>query len=116
MLFLWGCGATVAHRTFNPLVLGSNPSGPTVNLMDQIRYLCFKEETMSWVWILITMFVAPVVQPVVNNVAQKVQAKVQQTQINQPQSTQQPYIVYHEGRWWKLENGQWYVWRTTDGN
>ena len=28
-LVLQDCGATVAHRTFNPLVVGSNPSSPT---------------------------------------------------------------------------------------
>jgi hypothetical protein len=48
----------------------------------------------------------PVVQPALQNGVQKMSAKIQQVS-SQPQ----PYITYHEGRWWKLENGQWYVWK-----
>jgi hypothetical protein len=61
--------------------------------------------------LLVSIFM-PVVQPALQNGVQKMSAKIQQ------QAQPQPYITYHEGRWWKLENGQWYVWKenTNNGN
>ena len=61
---------------------------------------------MNWVVMLLMSILMPVVQPAVQNGVQKMSAKIQQIS-SQPQ----PYITYHEGRWWKLENGQWYVWQ-----
>jgi hypothetical protein len=60
---------------------------------------------MNWVVMLLVSIFMPVVQPAVQNGVQRLSAKIQQ------QSQPQPYITYHEGRWWKLENGQWYVWQ-----
>ena len=60
---------------------------------------------MNWVVMLLVSIFMPVVQPALQNGVQKLSAKVQQVQ------QQQPYVTYHEGRWWKLENGQWYVWQ-----
>jgi hypothetical protein len=59
---------------------------------------------MNWVVMLLLSIVMPVVQPALQNGVQKMSAKIQNVQ------SPQPYITYHEGRWWKLENGQWYVW------
>lgn len=61
---------------------------------------------MNWVVMLLVSIFMPVVQPALQNGVQKMSAKIQQVS-SQPQ----PYITYHEGRWWKLENGQWYVWK-----
>ena len=61
---------------------------------------------MNWVVMLLMSLLMPVVQPALQNGVQKMSAKIQQVS-SQPQ----PYITYHEGRWWKLENGQWYVWQ-----
>lgn len=67
---------------------------------------------MNWVVMLLMSLLMPVVQPALQNGVQKMSAKIQQVS-SQPQ----PYITYHEGRWWKLENGQWYVWQeNTNGN
>jgi hypothetical protein len=60
---------------------------------------------MNWVVMVLVSIFLPIVQPVVQNGVQKVAARVQQ------QAQPQPYIVYHNGEWWKLENNQWYVWR-----
>jgi hypothetical protein len=60
---------------------------------------------MNWVVMLLMSILMPVVQPTLQNGVQKMSAKIQQ--VSQPS----PYITYHEGRWWKLENGQWYVWQ-----
>lgn len=64
---------------------------------------------MNWLMVLLTFFM-PVVQPMVQTGVAKVQAKLQQQQVQQQQ---QPQIVFHEGRWWKYEQGQWYVWVPT---
>lgn len=63
---------------------------------------------MNWVVMLLLSIVMPVVQPALQNGVQKMSAKIQNVQVTQQP---QPYITYHEGRWWKLENGQWYVWQ-----
>jgi hypothetical protein len=83
--------------------VGSNPTGPTVD------WSSTKEETMNWIVMLIMSIVMPVVQPMVQNGVQQVQTRVQ-ARIQQQAQQPQPYITYHEGRWWKLENNQWYVW------
>ena len=62
---------------------------------------------MNWVVMLLVSLFVPVVQPALQNGVQKLAAKVQNVQ----QVAPQPHIVYHNGEWWKLENGQWYVWR-----
>lgn len=61
---------------------------------------------MNWIVMLLMSLLLPVVQPALQNGVQKMSAKIQQIS-SQPQ----PHITYHEGRWWKLENGQWYVWQ-----
>ena len=66
---------------------------------------------MNWVVMLLMSLLMPVVQPALQNGVQKMSAKIQQVS-SQPQ----PYITYHEGRWWKLENGQWYVWQEKTNN
>ena len=65
---------------------------------------------MNWLMILLSVFL-PIVQPVVQTGAAKLQAKLQPQQ--QVQQQQQPHIVFHNGRWWKYEGGQWYVWGPT---
>ncbi|NDD53227.1 hypothetical protein EBZ39_05030 [bacterium] len=60
---------------------------------------------MNWLLTLLLAIIVPVVQPMVHNGVQRMQAKMA------PQQQPQPYITFHEGRWWKLENGQWYVWQ-----
>lgn len=30
-----------------------------------------------------------------------------------PPEVGQPNVIFHDGRWWKYENGQWYFWRLT---
>lgn len=61
---------------------------------------------MNWVVMLLMSIFMPVVQPTLQNGVQQLAAKVQQRSVSQPQ----PYITYHNGQWWKLENGTWYVW------
>jgi len=68
----------------------------------------FKEEPMNWIVMLIMTILAPVVQPMVQRGAERVQAQLQQNQPQYGQPSPQPRFVYHEGRWWKFENGQWY--------
>lgn len=63
---------------------------------------------MQWVLILLSLFM-PIVQPVIQRGADKMAQRMGVQQAPQPQQ-QQPYVVFHEGRWWKYEHGQWYVW------
>lgn len=69
---------------------------------------------MNWLIALLVGILTPVVQPViqtgVEQLRDRVQVRVQQLQ--QPQ--QQAYVVYHEGRWWRCEQGQWYMWTGND--
>jgi hypothetical protein len=58
---------------------------------------------------LIVTLLTPIVQPIVQHSAQRVQARLQQNQPQYVQPSPQPQFVYHEGRWWKFENNQWYV-------
>ena len=60
---------------------------------------------MNWVVMLILSIVMPVVQPALQNGVQKLSARIQSS------APPQPYITYHEGRWWKFENNRWYVWQ-----
>ena len=62
---------------------------------------------MNWLLTLLMAILVPALQPVVNNGVQRMQAKIVTQQ--QPQ----PHIVFHEGRWWKYDQGQWYVWTQT---
>lgn len=43
--------------------------------------------------------------------AQVVQTVMKPVLANQPPEAGQPHVVFHNGEWWKLENGQWLVWR-----
>jgi len=63
---------------------------------------------MNWLVMLLLSLFVPAVQPVVQTGVQRLQAKMQQPQAVQPQ------YVFHEGRWWKYEAGQWYVWSQTE--
>lgn len=57
---------------------------------------------------------APVFQPIVQHGANRLHHRLQIPQENRrvgPQVATQPYVVYHNGEWWKFENNQWYVWR-----
>lgn len=63
---------------------------------------------MNWLAFVIALFL-PVMQQGVQRVQQRVEARMAQQQ----QAQQQPHIVFHEGRWWKLENNVWYVWTAT---
>ena len=50
---MWACGAAVAQRTHNPLVVGSNPTGP--KFFKAQRKLCFfilriVVDKFSWLW------------------------------------------------------------------
>jgi len=44
---------------------------------------------------------------------QIVQSSVQAAVAPQPPEAGQPGVVFHQGEWWKLEGGQWLVWRPT---
>lgn len=65
-----------------------------------------KESDMNWLLLLLVTMFAPIVQPAINRGAHHMQAQFRQ---NQPQTLSAPRFVYHEGRWWKFEQGQWYV-------
>jgi len=69
---------------------------------------------MNWIIALLVSVLTPVLQPVVQTgverVRDRVQARVQQ-QLQKPQPAAN--VVYHEGRWWRFEGGQWYVWTDT---
>lgn len=94
----------VEQGTFNPLVLGSSPSGPTKR-----RRLFLKEGKMNWIVMLVLSFVVPVVQPVMQKQVEKVQARVQQ-RMQQPAQQQPQY--YNDGKdWYCYANGQWWIWR-----
>lgn len=59
---------------------------------------------MSWLLTLLMAILVPVVQPMVQTGVQRMQAQIA------PQQQTQPQVVFHEGRWWKYEGGQWFVW------
>lgn len=65
---------------------------------------------MNWLFLVLTL-VVPMFQPVVQTSIHKMHVAVQQRR-----HPPQPHVVYHEGRWWKLENGQWYVWVQNGNN
>lgn len=58
---------------------------------------------MNWLIMLVAAIISPVVQPVLQQGVQNIQARVQQVQ-----PVAQPQYVFHQGRWWKYESGQWY--------
>jgi len=70
---------------------------------------------------LILALLVPFLQPITDygssklrdrlGVQPKPAAQVQPTPPVIDTNRQQPYIVYHEGLWWKLENNRWYIWR-----
>lgn len=71
---------------------------------------------MSWMMMLFSLLILPLLQPLTDYGSDKLQKtlgikQVQQQQQQAPMAQPQPHIVYHEGLWWKFENGQWYVWR-----
>ena len=57
----------------------------------------------------------PFIMPVMEYNAEKFEAQLR-APAKQPQTMPaaqfqpRPYITYHDGRWWKFENNQWYVW------
>lgn len=56
----------------------------------------------------------PIVQPLVQQGASRLQNRLQnrqETRVTDTQVAPTPYVVYHNGEWWKFENGQWWVWR-----
>lgn len=69
---------------------------------------------MPWWVMLFSILVLPLLQPLSEYGSNKLQTTLGLKNVQQQQSLQQqqpqPYIVYHEGRWWKFENNQWYVW------
>jgi hypothetical protein len=67
---------------------------------------------MNWLVYLLMALVMPAVQPVVQ---QRIQQRLQRTQalVQQQPSQPQPQVVFHEGRWWKYDQGQWWVWSPT---
>lgn len=64
---------------------------------------------MNWIMFLVVTLLVPIVQPIVHHSAQHMQTRMQQNRPEYVQPSPQPYFVYHEGRWWKFENDQWYV-------
>jgi hypothetical protein len=69
---------------------------------------------MPWWVMLFSILVMPLLQPITDYGANKLQVmlglKQQQQPVSNPAQQPQPYIVYHNGQWWKFENNQWYVW------
>lgn len=67
---------------------------------------------MPWWVMLFSILIMPLLQPLTDYGANKLQTTLGLKPAPQVQQAQpQPYITYHDGRWWKLENGQWYVWQ-----
>lgn len=60
---------------------------------------------MNWLVMFLVSLLAPVVQPALQQGVQRVQTAVQAKM--QPASAA-PKYVFHQGRWWKYEGGQWY--------
>ena len=69
---------------------------------------------MPWWVMLFSILILPILQPLTDYGSNKLQTtlglKPAQQQVQQ-QAAPQPYIVYHNGEWWRYENNQWYVWR-----
>lgn len=66
---------------------------------------------MNWLIMLLAAIFVPVVQPVVQNGVHHVQARVTQRMQQPTPPAQAPHVVFHNGEWWKYEQGQWWVWR-----
>jgi hypothetical protein len=66
---------------------------------------------MNLLAFIIMTILTPIVSPILQHGAQRLQARLQVQQTAPQVAQPQPYVVYHEGRWWKFENNQWYVWR-----
>lgn len=44
---------------------------------------------------------------------QRETARVAMVSRETPPEAGQPHVFFHEGAWWKYENGQWFIWRQT---
>lgn len=69
---------------------------------------------MNLLALIIMTILTPIVSPIIQHGAQRIQSRLQQSQAQSfssmtAQPTPPPYFVYHEGRWWKFQNNQWYV-------
>jgi hypothetical protein len=62
---------------------------------------------------LFSILILPILQPLTDYGASKVQEalKAKPAVVQQQQAVPRPYIVFHNGEWWKFENNQWLVWR-----
>ena len=72
---------------------------------------------MPWWAMIVVVLILPLLQPVTQYGSDRLQKTLgvnqpQQVQNNVQQAADQPrpYVVYHNGQWWKFENNQWYVW------
>jgi hypothetical protein len=66
---------------------------------------------MNWIFMLLSLFVLPVVQPAVQQQIENAQTRLQQ-RMQQP--AQSPPQYYYDGQtqtWYCWHNGQWWVWR-----
>lgn len=69
-------------------------------------------------WFLVIVYVLPYMLPFlpwaqqVMQKARPVQQVVQMQQVVQPVPAEagQPGVVFHEGRWWKWDGSQWWLW------
>lgn len=66
---------------------------------------------MNWLIMLLAAIFVPVVQPVVQQGMQNAQVRFAQRMQQQVVKPVQPTVVFHNGRWWKYEYGQWLVWQ-----
>jgi hypothetical protein len=87
------------------------------------RYLSKEGSVMQWILLVVSLLptMLPWFGQGAQRVAQTVQA-VQTAQAVQPQVQQvfrpvlpqpEPQMVFHEGRWWKWDGQQWWVWVPT---
>ena len=69
-------------------------------------------------WLLVIVYMLPTFLPWAQQVVQKarpVQHVVNmQVQVQPvPAEAGQPGVVFHEGRWWKWDGSQWWLWTPT---
>lgn len=66
---------------------------------------------MSWLIMVLISIFSPVIQTQVEKAVNRVQTRVAESRTPAPPEVGQPGVVFHNGEWWKMENGQWLVWR-----
>lgn len=67
-------------------------------------------------WLLVIVYMLPTFLPWAQQVVQKarpVQHVVQMQVQPVPAEAGQPGVVFHEGRWWKWDGSQWWLWTPT---